>query len=335
MDKYETLEIIGEGTYGTVYKVRHKETGAYYAIKKFKESDENQAIRKIAMREIRILKSLSHHNIVTLYEVFRRNKHLYLVFEYVEHTILSELEAHQNGLNPNQVKKIMYQLISAIKYCHSHNIIHRDIKPENLLLTQNGVLKLCDFGFARTLATLNGKYTDYVSTRWYRAPELLVGDNEYGKEVDVWSIGCICAELLTGLPIFPGDSDFDTLRHILSTIGGNLSDKQSNAFNSNPIYEGVKLPLPKKVISLESKFKDFPSNVISFLKGCFMYDPKSRKSCEELLKHDYFSNTFRASFEQELMELFNDDYEINSSIRISNSEFCSPEQGCYQERLEM
>ncbi|CAG9312659.1 CDKL2_1 [Blepharisma stoltei] len=327
MDKYETIEIIGEGTYGTVFKARHKETGVYYAIKKFKESDEDQAIRKIAMREIRILKSLSHHNVVTLFEVFRRNKHLYLVFEYVENTILSELETNQNGLSQTQVKKIMYQLVSAIKYCHSHNIVHRDIKPENLLLTQNGILKLCDFGFARVLATLNGKYTDYVSTRWYRAPELLVGDNEYGKEVDVWSIGCICAELLTGLPIFPGDSDFDTLRHILSIIGGNLSDKQSNAFSTNPIYEGVELPLPKKIVTLETKFKEFPSNVVSFLKGCFVFDPKSRFTCDDLLKHDYFSTSFKASFEHELLEIFNDDTENNFSLKKSMSEHSSPEPG--------
>lgn len=117
------------------------------------------------MREIRILKALSHHNIVSLFEVFRRNKHLCLVFEYVEKTILAELEINQNGLGQTQVKKIMYQLVSALKYCHAHNVVHRDIKPENLLLAKNGILKLCDFGFARGLSTLNGKYTDYVSTR--------------------------------------------------------------------------------------------------------------------------------------------------------------------------
>lgn len=153
-----------------------------------------------------------------------------------------------------------------------------------------------------------------------------MGDAEYGKEVDVWSIGCICAELLTGLPIFPGDSDFDTLRHILSTLGGGLSDKQSSAFNINPMYEGVELPVPKKLVTLEVKFKEFPANVVSFLKWCFMYDPKQRPSCEELLKHEYFSNAFRASFEHELNDAFNDEFD-NLNSKNSISDHGSPETG--------
>lgn len=120
---------------------------------------------------------------VNLLEVFRRKGKLYLVFEFVEKTILEQLEQTPGGITPLGVKQLLFQLLKALVFCHSHNIIHRDIKPENLLVSANGVLKLCDFGFARALAGPGAKYTEYVSTRWYRAPELLVGDAQYTAAV--------------------------------------------------------------------------------------------------------------------------------------------------------
>jgi len=209
MDKYENLGTIGEGTYGIVMKCRHIETGQIVAIKKFKESDEDEMVRKTAMREIKLLKQLRHENIVNLIEVFRKRGKLYLVFEYVEKTVLEELEKNPEGLDELSFKRLMWQLIKAIQFCHKNNIVHRDIKPENLLVSKNGVLKLCDFGFARPLTSSENKFTDYVSTRWYRAPELLVGDVSYGKGVDIWAIGCMLAEMWNGMPLFPGDSDID------------------------------------------------------------------------------------------------------------------------------
>ena len=160
---------------------------------------------------------------MSLIEVFRRKGKLYLVFEYMESTILEELEKHPNGLNATECKKCVYQLLRSIGYCHSNNIIHRDIKPENLLLSKHGILKLCDFGFARPLGGPGARYTDYVATRWYRSPELLVGDTQYGRGVDVWAIGCMLAEIHTGLPLFPGESDIDQLFHILRCQGNLVS----------------------------------------------------------------------------------------------------------------
>ncbi|CAG9321436.1 CDKL2_3 [Blepharisma stoltei] len=244
MEKYQLLEVIGEGTYGTVYKAKHKDSNSFFAIKKFKDNEENESVRKTAMREINMLKLLKHENVVNLFEVIRKNKKIYLVFEYVERTVLNDLENFPQGISPLQVKKILYQLLRAIKFCHDNNIVHRDIKPENLLISQTGILKLCDFGFARGLNSLSGQYTDYVSTRWYRAPELLVGDTEYGKPVDIWAIGCILAELLAGLPLFPGDSDIDTLSLIMKIFGDSLSHKQINAFKHNPMYFGSETIAP-------------------------------------------------------------------------------------------
>ena len=264
-------------------KARHKESGQIVAIKRFKESDEDEQVRKTALREVRILKvrcsrsaracvvhatvcgqspafvglggegvrcltptsparvvpqQLKHINIVNLIEVFRRKGRLYLVFEFVERTILQDLEDNPNGLPEVEVKKAMYQLIKSIEFCHAHNVIHRDIKPENLLISKSGTLKLCDFGFARTLAGNGARYTDYVSTRWYRSPELLVGDQSYGKPVDMWAVGCMLAEMMTGMPLFPGESDIDQLFHIMRTFGA-LTPRMLQLVKANPLFVGV------------------------------------------------------------------------------------------------
>lgn len=220
MDSYENLGLVGEGSYGMVLKCRQKETGQLVAIKKFLESEDDKQVKKIALREIKMLKQLRHENLVNLIEVFRKKNRLFLVFEFVDHTVLDELEKYPNGLNVQVTKEVLWQVIRGIDFCHAHNIIHRDVKPENILVSKLRVVKLCDFGFARTLALSPGEaYTDYVATRWYRAPELLVGDTSYGKAVDIWAIGCLFIEMLTGDPLFPGESDIDQLYHIVKCFG--------------------------------------------------------------------------------------------------------------------
>uniref|UniRef100_A0A665TS56 Cyclin-dependent kinase-like 2 n=1 Tax=Echeneis naucrates TaxID=173247 RepID=A0A665TS56_ECHNA len=217
MERYESLGLVGEGSYGAVLKCRHRDSGRLVAIKKFLDSDDDKTVKKIALREIKLLRRLRHGNLVNLLEVWKRRRHWYLVFEFVERTLLEDLEQNPSGLDLNTSRQYLYQILRAAAFCHQQNIIHRDIKPENILISQGGVVKLCDFGFARTVALpAEGiVYTDYVATRWYRAPELLVGDIKYGKPVDVWAVGCLLLEMLTGQPLFPGDSDLDQIYHIL------------------------------------------------------------------------------------------------------------------------
>lgn len=303
MENYESLGMIGEGTYGVVMKACHKETGQIVAIKKFKESDEDEQVRKTSLREVRVLKQLRHDNVITLLEVFRRKGRLHLVFEYVEKTILEVLETRPNGLTETEVRKYMYQLLRGVEYCHTHNIIHRDVKPENILISKNGALKLCDFGFARTMS-IGGKYTDYVATRWYRSPELLVGDVEYGKGVDVWAIGCIFAEISNGQPLFPGESDIDQLAHIMRCFG-RLTNRQVQIFRRNPLYVGVELPSPNITEPLESRFPHAPTAWLGFLKACLRNDPEQREPCSSLMSLPYFTDrNFRNEYEQELRVLF-------------------------------
>ncbi|XP_069116666.1 cyclin-dependent kinase-like 1 isoform X26 [Argopecten irradians] len=288
MEKYEKLTRIGEGSYGVVFKCRNKETGVIVAIKRFVESEDDPLIKKIAMREIRMLKQLKHPNLVNLIEVFRRKKRLHLVFEYVDHTVLHELDRYPRGVNEDLVKKIVSQTLEAVNYCHSRNCIHRDVKPENILLSTERQVKLCDFGFARVLTGPLDEYTDYVATRWYRAPELLVGDPKYGPPVDVWAIGCVFAELLSGQALWPGKSDLDQIFLIKKTLG-DLIPTQKSAFSSNIFFQGLEIPNvePENYEPLENKFPRISSNALDFMKNCLKMDPAERMTCEELLQHKY------------------------------------------------
>ncbi|KAL9851498.1 cyclin-dependent kinase-like 2 isoform 2-T2 [Geothlypis trichas] len=307
MDKYQVLGLVGEGSYGMVTKCRNRESGQIVAVKKFLESDDDAAVRKIALREIKLLKQLRHENLVNLLDVCKRKKRWYLVFEFVDHTVLNDLEDSPNGLDFERVRKYLFQIMRAIAFCHSHNIIHRDIKPENILVSQSGVVKLCDFGFARPLATSGEAYTDYVATRWYRAPELLVGDSKYGRPVDVWAVGALITEMLTGEALFPGDSDIDQLYHITKCLG-NLIPRQQELFYKNPLFAGLKLPEVKELESLEKRYPKLPAAALELAQECLQIDPDQRPSCAQLLQGDFFNKDgFAERFTQELKQIIQKD----------------------------
>lgn len=288
LEQYEKLAQIGEGSYGKVYKCRARDTGALVAIKKFQETEDDPMIKKIAMREVKMLKHLKHPNLVNLIEVFRRKKKLHLVFEYCERTVLNELEKNPRGVPLPLTMSIIWQILQAINYCHVHNCIHRDVKPENVLLTKDGVVKVCDFGFARHLSP-GENFTDYVATRWYRAPELLVGDTQYGPKVDVWAIGCVFVELVNGEALWPGKSDVDQLYLIRKNVG-DLIPRHMAIFKTNEFFTGLIIPDPGVVDPLDNKLpKDLVGpEGIDFMKKCLDKDPAKRWSCEQLLQHPFF-----------------------------------------------
>lgn len=192
-----------------------------------------------------------------------------------------------------------------VDFCHSNNVIHRDIKPENVLVSTLGVIKLCDFGFARLLSGTGEIYTDYVATRWYRAPELLVPDSHYGKAVDVWAIGCLFAEMMAGEPLFPGDSDIDQLFLIIKVMG-KMSQRHQQLIGRNPMYKGLKRN-EEGTKSLGALFPDWSLSTLDFLGCCLKMDPQLRPTTSDLLRHlyltkDNFSETFLPELRQRILQ---------------------------------
>ncbi|QDZ24488.1 cyclin-dependent kinase [Chloropicon primus] len=295
MNKYEIMGVVGEGAYGVVLKCRNKETQEIVAIKKFKEGDDDESVRKTTLREVKMLRNLRQENIVFLKEAFRRKTKLFLVFEYMEKNLLEVLEDNPRGLHPEQVRGYIYQLVKAVHFCHQNSVVHRDIKPENLLVnpasTKNrkktGQLKLCDFGFARTMASKD--LTDYVSTRWYRAPELLIGSTSYGKGVDQWAIGCIMGELIDGQPLFPGESDIDQL-YIIQKVIGCITREQQKDFAMNPRYSGLKFPEISNPQGLRKRYGNkIDEDSLDFMTKLLKMNPDERLTGEQCLQHPYFS----------------------------------------------
>ncbi|RXG60639.1 Cyclin-dependent kinase-like 2 [Armadillidium vulgare] len=265
-----------------------------------------------------MLKKVRHENLVNLIEFFRRKRRLYLVFEYVDHTVLDELEAVESGLDADTARSHIFQVIRGVAFCHENQIIHRDVKPENVLVSQLGVVKLCDFGFARILEGPNESCTDYVATRWYRAPELLVGDTKYGREVDIWAIGCLLAEILSGEPLFPGESDIDQLFHIIQTLG-ELSSSHQNLVSKNPMLSGLRMP-NAATTPLSETFPKWSDKTMLFISECLDLTPGKRPSAEQLLKHDYFlHDSFPETFLPQLRKKVQQEFNSNLLIQFSNT----------------
>ena len=292
-NKYEVIGIVGEGAYGIVYKCRNKETNKYVAVKKFKET-EDELVQKTMKRELAMLQMLRHENVVEFQEAFVSKGNFFLVFEYVEKNLLEVLEESPKGLSPKLIRSFVFQMCKAVSYLHKNNMIHRDVKPENLLIDENLNLKLCDFGFARKIK-LNKQnnnvdtMTDYVATRWYRSPELLLSGGIYGPEVDYWAIGCIMGELADGNPMFPGENEVDQLDCIIKILG-NLPEDLVNMYYENPIYNEKELFKVKKPETLERRYLGILSTTaIDFMKGLLELDPSKRLNGDTVFKHKYFS----------------------------------------------
>ena len=213
--KYIRTSKLGEGTYGVVYRAKDQKGQEIYALKKIRLQAEEEGIPSTAIREISLLKELNHINIVKLYEVLHSPKKLTLVFEYVEQDLKKLMDsANGKGLEMKLVKSLLYQLLKGVDYIHKNKVLHRDLKPQNLLISKDNIVKIGDFGLARGYGIPVKNYTHEVVTLWYRPPDVLLGNKTYGTTVDMWSIGCIFAEMVSGKPLFPGNSESDQLKKI-------------------------------------------------------------------------------------------------------------------------
>jgi len=288
MDKYEKLERIGEGTYGVVYKAKERKSGDLLALKKIRLDDSAEGIPSTAIREIALLKQLRHQNIVKLYDVVHTESKLTLVFEYLDQDLKKHLDACDRGLEADVVKSFLFQLLNGIAFCHQHRVLHRDLKPQNLLINVDGELKLADFGLARAFGIPVRSFTHEVVTLWYRAPDVLLGSRNYSTQVDIWSVGCIFAEMVTGRPLFPGNSEQDQLHKIFRALGTPTLKswptivelpEYKTAMTGFPVYQPQGLA---KVVSGLSK------TGIDLLESMLQFDPQKRISADEAVHHAYF-----------------------------------------------
>ncbi|XP_018017988.1 cyclin-dependent-like kinase 5 [Hyalella azteca] len=222
MAGYEKLEKIGEGTYGTVFKAKNRETQEIVALKRVRLNTDDTGIPASALREIGFLKELHHKNIICLMDVLLNpNDHrLTLIFEHCDQDLKKYFDCLNGEIDPDIVKSFMFQLLRGLDFCHSRNILHRDLKPQNLLINKNNELKLADFGLARAFGIPVRCYSSEMVTLWYRPPDVLFGANLYNTSIDMWSAGCIFAELANaGRPLFPGNDEDDQLKRIFKLLG--------------------------------------------------------------------------------------------------------------------
>ncbi|NXL72926.1 CDK18 kinase, partial [Leptocoma aspasia] len=218
LETYIKLDKLGEGTYATVFKGRSKLTENLVALKEIRLEHEEGA-PCTAIREVSLLKNLKHANIVTLHDIIHTERSLTLVFEYLDNDLKQYLENCGNLMSVHNVKIFMFQLLRGLAYCHGRKILHRDLKPQNLLINERGELKLADFGLARAKSVPTKTYSNEVVTLWYRPPDVLLGSTEYSTPIDMWGVGCIYYEMVTGRPMFPGSTVKEELHLIFRLLG--------------------------------------------------------------------------------------------------------------------
>mmetsp|Transcript_24005 Transcript_24005/g.61573 ORF Transcript_24005/g.61573 Transcript_24005/m.61573 type:complete len:315 (-) Transcript_24005:295-1239(-) len=299
MDEYEKLEKVGEGTYGKVYKARHKKTGQIVALKKTRLEMEEEGVPSTALREVSVLQMLNESNhVVKLLSVEHVEENgrpiLYLVFEYLSTDLKKYMDRNGKGpANPlprHIVKSFVYQLIKGTAHCHKHGVMHRDLKPQNLLVDDSNkdfpVLKIADLGLARAFSIPIKSYTHEIVTLWYRSPEVLLGGTHYSTPVDMWSVGCIFAEMARKTPLFPGDSEFQQLLHIFKTLG-TPNERMWPGVEKFRDWHDFPQWQPQDLARI---FPDLEPAGIDLLKQTLEYDNSKRISAKEALNHPYFDD---------------------------------------------
>ena len=309
---YQRVQQVGEGTYGKVYKAKNDITGEFVALKKLRLESEREGFPITAMREIKLLQSFDHPNIVGLLEMMVEHNQIFMVFDYLDHDLTGLLTHPDLKLTEGHRKMIFKQLMEGLNYLHKRRVIHRDIKGSNILLNAQGILKIADFGLARNMKVLaqgeSPDYTNRVITIWYRPPELLLGSTDYGREVDIWGVGCLLMELYTKTATFQGTEEVSQLFKIFEIMGTPTLESWPNIENL-PWFEMLKPRINKKP-TFEVEYKPLMTpDSFDLAQKLLELVPSRRLTAEQALEHHYFHNdpkpealTFMATLEGEWHE---------------------------------
>ena len=300
LDAFDIIELVGEGTYGTVYKATHIDSGNTVALKKVRTDNEKEGFPITAVREIKILNLLRHENVIDLLGIISTNicldsninkAEVYLVFEYMDHDLMGLLDSGLTELDLDHIKLMLQQLLEAVAYCHKNNFLHRDLKCSNILINNKGKIKLADFGLARYYHAEDEKrmYTNKVITLWYRAPELLLGEERYGPPIDMWSCGCIFAELFNRKTLFMASREIELLDKICQ-LCGTPSPAVWPDVTKLSLFNSFK---PKQFYRrrLKEEFEDkLPHDAVELLDKLLILDPNKRITAAQSLKHQFFKS---------------------------------------------
>ncbi|MBA0846380.1 hypothetical protein Goshw_001160, partial [Gossypium schwendimanii] len=286
---FEKLDRIGQGTYSNVYKARDLLTGKIVALKKVRFDNLEPESVKFMAREILVLRKLNHPNVIKLEGLVtsRMSSSLYLIFEYMEHDLAGLAACHGIKFTEPQVKCYMKQLLSGLEHCHNQGVLHRDIKGSNLLIDNEGILKIADFGLATFYDPEQKKpLTSRVVTLWYRPPELLLGATYYSVGVDLWSAGCILAELISGKPIMPGRTEVEQLHKIFKLCGSPSEQYWKKSKLPNATLFKPQQPYKR---CIAETFKDFPSSSLPLIETLLSIDPEERSTATAALNSEFFT----------------------------------------------
>ncbi|XP_073065178.1 cyclin-dependent kinase C-2 C-like [Primulina eburnea] len=313
-NKFERFEKIGQGTYSSVYRARDVETGKLFALKKVRfDNFQPESVRFMA-REITILRKLDHPNIIKLEGVItsRLSCSIYLVFEYMEHDLSGLLSCPDIKFSDSQIKCYMKQLLSGLEHCHSRGVMHRDIKVSNILVNNEGILKIADFGLANFLRSKNKQpLTSRVVTLWYRPPELLLGATSYGESVDLWSVGCVFAELFLGRPLFKGRNEVEQLHKIFKLCGSPPDEYWKTS--RLPLATMFKPQHPYEC-TLRERCKEFPKSAVRLIETFLSIEPYKRGTATSSLDSVYF-NTKPYACDPSSLPKFPPNKEIDAKLR--------------------
>ncbi|XP_035215557.1 serine/threonine-protein kinase ICK-like [Stegodyphus dumicola] len=304
MNRYVTLSPLGDGTYGDVVLGKRLDTGEKVAIKRMKKKyyswDEC-----MSLREVKSLQKLSHTNLVKLKEVIREDNTLYFVFEYMKENLYQLMKRRDRPFPETEIKNILYQILQGLQFMHKHGFFHRDLKPENVLCMGPDLIKIADFGLAREIRS-RPPYTDYVSTRWYRAPEILLRSTNYNSPIDLWALGCIMAELYNLRPLFPGRSEIDQIFRISSVLGTPDRREWPEGYR---LAAQMNFHFPKfSRLSLADIVPSVSIEGLTLLEDLLKWNPSLRPTAYLALRYPYFSEDRQGVENRKIRNAVSSDY---------------------------